>query len=369
MRVPRVLWRYLFVDTSIHTLIGLAFFASTLAFGALLQKLDILISTGVSGTVLLQLTGFLVPMYMTHALPTAFLFGVLISLGRMAADSEIVALRSLGFSLAQMMPPVLVVGAFVTGLGLLTTCVLEPMSHYRMQALLRSVVTATNLIEPGMVRSLGSRQTLYVTSVTADPKCPLEGVLLADFSDREQPFYVAARCGAAGGQNLEEDAFDRAGLDLELWDGSIHFEEGREQSYRRIAFNHAKTELDLSPLLVQTKRLRHYTMNELDEPAVLERFEAREIEIERQRRLALPFVVLLFGLIGLPLGSRATRSGNAWGMLMAISVASGYWCAFAAARRAVDAGWALPAVGLWLPNAALLLIGIVMLVRGRRWQS
>ena len=58
---------------------------------------------------------YLLPSIFSVTIPMAFLMGVLLAFGRLAADSEIVALRASGISPARLLRPVVALSA-VTGL-------------------------------------------------------------------------------------------------------------------------------------------------------------------------------------------------------------------------------------------------------------
>jgi len=360
MVAPRILWRYIFTDVGLHTLIGVAIFSLVLVAGSVVQRLDEFIAVGVSPWVILQLTTIILPSYLVHAVPTALLFGVLISFGRMSSDGEIVAMRSAGISLYRMMPPILMLGAIMTGVGAYITFDLEPRSHYQMKAILKSLLKTMSIVEPGRVRSVTGAQTIYVDTL-GDDTCPLRGVFISDFSDPQRPFYVAARCGFVA----EENAQTR-GLALDMIDGSIHFEGDDDGSYRRLRFARASTSLDLSNALFQGKRLQHHDMRELMGPEIRERFPEAAIATEFHRRLALPAGALALGLLAVPLGIRPSRGGRSAGAILAAAIMGLYWCVFTAGQTISESGW-LPAwLGLWLPNAIVLVLTLYLTRRTMR---
>ena len=57
-----------------------------------------------------RLVGLLVPFVVSFALPMGMLTGVLLTLGRLSADSEITAMRASGLSLFRIARPVLIIG-------------------------------------------------------------------------------------------------------------------------------------------------------------------------------------------------------------------------------------------------------------------
>jgi len=362
MVAPRILWRYIFSDVGLHTLLGMGLFALVLVAGSVLQRIDEFIAVGVSPWVILQLTTIILPSYLVYAVPTALLFGVLISLGRMSADGEIVAMRSAGVSLYRMMPPVLLLGALMMGLGAYITFDLEPRSHFRMKAILRSLLKATAVVEPGRIRALTPTQTIFVDSLGDEETCPLQGIFLSDFSDPRRPFYVAARCAFV----TRESSSNIAGLSMDMREGSIHFAGDGDSSYRRLHFSEASTELDISNSLFQGKRLQHHSMSELMGEEIRERFSEQAIATEFQRRISLPAGSLFLGLLAIPLGIRPSRGGRSSGAILAGAIMGLYWCVFTAGQTASESGWVPAWVGLWLPNLSVLGLALHLTRRTTR---
>src|SRR5688500_4457263 len=96
MVAPRRLWRYLFRETILHLLLGLARFGVVLAAAGRLQRLDALVAVGASPWMLLRFSAAILPSYLTYAVSTALLFAVLAVLIRLSTDGEIVAMGAAG---------------------------------------------------------------------------------------------------------------------------------------------------------------------------------------------------------------------------------------------------------------------------------
>ena len=111
MVAPRLLWRYMFRDILLHALLGLFAIVLLLVVSNLLRFMEDLAAAGVGLSGLTELVMVILPAYASYALPSAILFGVLLSLGRMSADGEIVAMRASGLSAARLLPPALALGA------------------------------------------------------------------------------------------------------------------------------------------------------------------------------------------------------------------------------------------------------------------
>jgi hypothetical protein len=107
MRFPRTLTRYLARETLQYSAVGFLGIATLLLANSLLRQLEDLIGIGGGVADVAAVTIRLIAVLTTYALPIALLFGTLAALGRLGSDHEVIALRSLGISLAQLATPAL----------------------------------------------------------------------------------------------------------------------------------------------------------------------------------------------------------------------------------------------------------------------
>jgi lipopolysaccharide export system permease protein len=368
MHAPRLLWRSILAEIMVHTALGLAVIGLLLLVQNLLRYLQDLVEIGFETGDLARLSITLLPTYLPYAIPTALLFGILLTFGRMSADGEVVALRASGVGVSQVLPPVLAAGALATALLGALLFEVEPKARMELKAFVRDLGSMARLALPGRFRKVGDR-TLYVHGA-GDESCPLEGVFLADFTRDEEPLYVAARCGTFGSE--AEGGY----LTLELVEGSVHFPQRRPERYRVLRFSKMQTHLDLTRYLAPGQRSRELSFTELleadaafrrGEPPQLRRSEGlRDVRIQIHRRIAFSLSCLVLAVLAVPLGVRPVRTGRSWGALVAITVMGGYWLLLTGGQIAAEAEVVSPAVGLWAGNAVVLTAAVVLVRRLRR---
>jgi len=97
---PRVtlLDRYVIREVLPPTGIGLLLFTFILLLDQISQLMKILVSKGADFGTVVRAFVYLLPSIFSVTVPMAFLLGVLLAFGRLASDSEIVALRASGVS-------------------------------------------------------------------------------------------------------------------------------------------------------------------------------------------------------------------------------------------------------------------------------
>src|SRR5438445_9032628 len=114
----RILDRYIVREIFRHAFLGLVVFTFVLFVPQLVRLMELLVRHSGSGSQITKLFLYIFPGVLIFTIPMAVLVGVLLGLGRMSADSEIIALTALGISRQRMLVPVGVLaltGAIATG--------------------------------------------------------------------------------------------------------------------------------------------------------------------------------------------------------------------------------------------------------------
>ncbi|MEX2207544.1 MAG: LptF/LptG family permease [Myxococcota bacterium] len=371
MVAPRLLWRYILRETLLHTLLGLFAITLLLVVQNLLRFLEDLVAAGVGLGALAQLSALILPAYVTYAIPTALLFGILISFGRMSADGEVVAMRACGVSVPRLLPPAVALGALAAAISAYMLFDVQPRARFAMRSLVHQLAGSVDVIEPGRFVQLGDR--LLFVHALGDSSCPFEGILIGDASSEERSFYAAARCGALEGEASGPE------LAFVLQNGSIHLRDPDPTRYRRIRFQTMRTSVDISSFLDKPPSARDLRFVELlaakrlaaedPERVRLEGKSGTALDVQIQRRLSFPFASLLLAVVAVPLGIRPMRAGRSMGALTAIGVMAAYWMLFSlgelAAERGVGPAW----LGLWLPNVVVFALSIWLVRRIARTDS
>jgi lipopolysaccharide export LptBFGC system permease protein LptF len=92
-----------------------------------------------------------------------------------------------------------------------------------------------------------------------------------------------------------------------------------------------------------------------------EDFHMRRAWVEYHRRLAFPFVCVVFGLIALPLGVSPPRSGRSRGFATSVIVLCVFYLLFRAGENLGWKGALHPIVAMWSPLLIGLAFGIYLL--------
>ncbi|WP_377504905.1 LPS export ABC transporter permease LptF [Octadecabacter sp. R77987] len=147
---------------------------------------DQLIADGQTAIVFLEFTAMTLPQIIRIVLPLAAFVAATYVTNRMSSDSELTVVQATGFSAFRLARPVLVFGLTVTGMMLVLTHFLAPMSTARLAD--RSAEISRNmtarLLTEGTFTNPADGITFYIREIT--PTGELLDVFLSDNRDPDQ---------------------------------------------------------------------------------------------------------------------------------------------------------------------------------------
>src|SRR6202161_2531223 len=194
----RILTRYILREVTAHALIGVAVFSFVLFTRDLGQILELVVRNSAPLPSVAEVFFFIVPVTLTISIPAGVLVGILIGLSRLAADSEITAMRASGmgvWSFGRVLA-IFVVGAWLLALanGLyVAPWSLASLGHLEDQ-LKGSQVSFE--VQPRVFYEGFPKLVLYVQDVdSAQGAAVWKGFFLADISDPANPRITLAHEG------------------------------------------------------------------------------------------------------------------------------------------------------------------------------
>jgi lipopolysaccharide export system permease protein len=110
----RILQTYVLKELFAPTVVSLAFFTLLLLLRHFFTLAEVLLNASVGIGLIFELAGIIVVTLFSLTIPMAALLGVLIGIGRMTSDNEILAIRVAGISLFPVFVPVFVLAALTS---------------------------------------------------------------------------------------------------------------------------------------------------------------------------------------------------------------------------------------------------------------
>jgi LPS export ABC transporter permease LptF/LPS export ABC transporter permease LptG len=368
----RLLDRYIAREVVSHGILGLAVFTFVFFVPQLVRLMDLVVRhTGSIWTVALL---FLctIPPGLGFTFPIGVLVGVLIGLGRLSADSEIVALHASGISLRRLLLPIGIVALAATGATLLTTFWLSPLALRTVARLQQQLLSsqAPFAVQPRVFDERFPKFILYVQDVEA-AATHWQGVFLASSAgatsglvqqtgDHSQQSSVTI---AQEAQIITDPAQHQ--IDLHLGSGSTHeYDQNTPDQYNVTTFGETDIPVDISGAISPMKT---NALSVAEEPvgALLADNGPgwRASRVEFQRRIAFPAACLVFALLGVPMGVRPRRGGRAGGLILTLILVGGYYFLFVSGDHLAAQGRISPFIGVWAGNIVAFILGLIMLAR------
>ena len=362
----RILTRYILGEVVSHALIGAAVFTFVLFTRDLGRILELVVRNSAPLPSVAEIFFYTVPVALTYTIPMGVLVGILIGLSRLAADSEITAMRASGLGVWTFLRviSIFVVAAWLLALG--NSVYLAPRSLAalgQLQDRLKSAQVSFE-VQPRVFYEGFPKTVLYVQDVKAMSGGALwKGVFLADLSDPSSPRISLAREGLLVSQGPDT-------LDLHLTDGSTHETDPKNADQYQVS-TFQTTDIPIQIPAAQNNQEHEPTsLGELKVADLLRTSKSadpltrRWHLIEYHRRLALPTACIVLALVGIPLGLSSKKGGKSSGFVLTILLVFLYYSLSLIGVSFAKQGRLSPAAGVWLADLAFLMGGMFLL-----WQS
>ncbi|HKS22916.1 MAG TPA: LPS export ABC transporter permease LptG [Thermoanaerobaculia bacterium] len=401
----KILSRYIFKEMIAPTLLGFSFYTFIILMRSLFDFAGMIIKRSLPGAVVGKLLLLSLPHIVVLTVPMSLLFGILIAIGRLSADSEIIAMRALGISTRTIYRPVFLFSFLTFLLNFYLMNVLLPRGNTQLAALRAEVFTSSieKEIKPRVFYAEYENLVIYVNDI--DPSTGLwKGVFVADSrsADDMKPAPATVQqqveAAAAAEQALpfsqgrsstkvivaESGTLSIVGPSKEVWmnlnNAETHvWDPKRPDRYDRTinatqrmklpdkfsgsqgVYIRSMRELNLRELIDQAKVSAQFVKRG---PVFEEAYRTAMVEIHK--KFAIPFACLVFGILGLPLGITNRRGGKSSGFSLSIAIILFYYVLINNGEAMAQSGKVSPAVGMWTPNVLLLVLGIWLLARANR---
>ena len=321
----RILTRYILGEILSHALIGCALFTFILFMRDLPHILEMVVRNSSTFTNVMEILLFTLPNTFKVTIPMAVLVGVLLGLSRMAADSEIIAMRASGLGIGYFVRVASIVAVAGTLVGLANSLYIAPRANRAILEMEQALETsqASYEIQPRVFYEDFHNLVLYVQDVrSGSGAANWRQVFMADVTDPSTP-----RITTAASATVVNDATQE--LLMRLRDGSRHETvAGQPQQYNISTF--ATTDLPLA--LSQQSDMHLGRMDTaiyaLPMNALIQRIhgpDGKRFLIELHNRFAFPVACLVLMLVGVPLGVASRRGGKSSGFVFTILLVFFYY--------------------------------------------
>ena len=364
----RILDRYVIREIIPPFLIALLVFTFILIIPFIIELAEQMIAKGVPWATLLQLMGTLLPGVAALTIPMALLIGILVAMGRLSADREVVVMMACGVSPYRLLQPVLFLGVICWGVASWVMLEAMPNANQTFREISNQIVMdrAEGEVRPRVFFEDFPNLVLYVNEV------PIGGtgwndVLAADSRDPAQQVIFLAKRG-----RMVIDRNART-IQMVLEDGTRHRTDLNNPNNYEVA-RFQSTILTLDPESVFPRKGpargdRELSIEELSAKA--EEMRAQGLSphnqvMEIHKKFSIPVACFVFALLGLALGASSRKDGKLAAFVLGIGVIFAYYVVMYGGEALAKGHWMPAWLAMWLPNFLLGFVGVVLLASRSR---
>ena len=340
-----------------------AFTVISLSVGVMFDLIRKIVEFGLPLLIAIKVLFYSLPSFLVLSFPMAVLLSTLLAYGKLSANSELLALKSLGIKTSRIIAPAIAVSIFMTGLTFYFNDNLVPASNKLAESTLRAGIGSSFSSEKGKDNIMFSRYGSKIDSATNKPTKTnqflthifyaslfenniMQEVTVLDFSRQDIQQILKAKSAV----------FDKKNSSWIFTNGSIvSIDQGGQTTniqFEKYRYPFIEGPLDLARIP------KDATEMSLKQALEAERIyketgnlkEIRRIQVRIQEKFTLPCACLVFGLIGSSLGSKSNlRSSKSQGFgLSVILILIYYVMSFVFSSLGVK-GLFSPIIATWLP--------------------
>ena len=358
------LYRYIIREIWPTFLASLFVFIFIMMAARMLSITELIVTRGVRLSQVAGMVLFLLPDILTFAFPAVTLMSVVVAFLRLSADSEIIAMKSSGISLYQMLPPVITfsLAAFLACLAI--TVFAAPWGNRSFKDVLFKIAeTKADLgIKERIFCEPFGNLVFYVNSFSREER-RLKDVFVVDRRDQEMTNTIVSDEAQIIMRPAERT------ITLLFLKGTIFLVEKSLEASRTIKFNTYALNIGLRDVLadLSSRKKAPHELSVSQLIAQLKNTPDTHEEYSRTMRellekLSIPLAVFFMGIIGVPLGAQIRGRGRSTGVSVSLMVFSVFYLILMIIRSVCSTGALSPAFGVWIPDL-FLIVSVIYLLR------
>jgi len=368
----RLLDRYIAKQILVSSLFAVAVIIVILVLGNVFKEIlrELAKRPDLSILFVLKFIVLVIPISLSLAIPFSFLTSILLTFGRLSADSEFVSMRMAGLSLWRICLPVAVVAMFFTAICAWVNLSVTPAAKNEMEGMKDSLI---NLVkrEPMLLFPDQSVMTELPDHLIYARKEDgvLRGFQMIKMKDN-LPQVIAIAKEARVTVDLESASpellvvMEDVNLLVPGQSGDMLqvtqpiFMEEATAAVSIASFASRNEDVSDQPENLGLRRLFAKVADESLTPE-----DRAMYRTQLSMRFAFSVSCLTFGLIGVPLGITAQRRESTAGFVLSMVIAVTYYVMLTAAQIMQSNEKVYPHLLVWVPNILFLSIGVAMFAK------
>jgi lipopolysaccharide export system permease protein len=356
------LFRYLIAEVLPPFFLGLLAFTIILLIARILKLIELVITRGVPLLQISKLFALILPTFLEMTVPMAFLLAILLGMGRLSNDQELLAMKASGVSPTQILGPIASVAVVIALITMFLTLFARPAANTALKKELYNIAKSrvSTALKEKVFNDDFPKILIYVEEIKP-PGNTAQGVLIVDKRDKVREDIILGKVALI---TTDEETNT---LGLRLFDGSIYEREKNRPGFSKTRFNIYDFKFDLDELVgpVRQKDAGPKEMVLSDLLSAINQKGAQGSKniaerMELHQRISFGFVPMVFCLLGvsLTLLPRSSRANRSWGFMICVFWLVTYYALLSLGKALGDKSILPPIAALWLPNVVVGAISV-----------
>ncbi len=406
----KILSRYILKEHIAPFFISLFVVTFVLLIDRIIDLLDLIIEKKLDLNTIMELFALSLPYMIALSIPMAVLVATILAFGRMTVDRETIAMKSSGINLYRMLGPLLVTALLLTGVMVWFNHYFLPNANHKLKNLTVKIAyyRPMTIIKPNEFTTL-SEYTIYVKE---NENNELRDVLIYDRSQTKLPRTIAAESGEVvqldngnslqiilhNGEMHERNEREPGKYQLRKFETfsvyvrdlttNLNFAESayrsdREMTYvqltaaitakegelkdKRQEIGNLQNRLDLLAgqpkdyaSSVEQRRLGIMKTSAEDAERQIDE-SLRSLQVEYHKKFSLSFAIIIFVLVGIPLGLMTRTSGIGTAFSVSSVIFLIYYVALTGGEELADRALMSPFLSMWISNIIFMILAAILI--------
>lgn len=359
----RILRNYVLKEFISAFLLSVFILTFVMLLGNLIKLAELIITKGIPLLAAGKLFLYLIPFLFSFILPVSTLTAVLLSIGRLSGDNEIIAIRSSGISLHKILSPVIIVGLMLSLFAILLNNKIIPISHLKSRETMVEIGSQNPMaaLEAGTFITAFEKFIIFIYRIDGNKFSNIR--IYEPQGENKPPRTIIAKKG--------EFILlpDKQLLKLKLMEGtSDEINPSDPENFYKLNFKTYFMNIDFKKQTAKqvNKKSKDMTLEELR--GEIEKFKVQGIDpapllTEIYKRSALAFSCLVFVVIGAPFAMITRRREKSLNFGFAFLIMALYYLLLIGFETLSSEGQMSPWLAMSMPNFIFGALGLGMLYK------